>query len=137
MMGLRFELGLLSFFNPNTTTCRLLMEKTIEFLDLKSTDTLLDIYSGIGTIGLCAASGCKEVIGVELVPENVEMARANAALNGIENATFHEGKAENLVPKLLGDMSETTEVCAVVDPARAGLHPKVTQALRTRPQVKR
>lgn len=137
MLGLRFELGPLSFFNPNTTTCRLLMESTLEFLDLKKTVTLLDIYSGIGTIGLCGAGRCKEVIGVEIVPEAVEMAQANAALNGIGNATFHCGKAENLVPKILGDMSEDVEVYAVVDPSRAGLHPKVISALRSSAQVKR
>merc|ERR1712007_118681 len=45
--------------------------------------------------------------------------------------------AETLVPSILGDLDESVEVCAVVDPARAGLHPRVTNALRTRTQVKR
>ncbi|CAK0906178.1 unnamed protein product, partial [Prorocentrum cordatum] len=137
LCGLRIEVGPLSFFNPNTTTCKSLMEKAVEYLSLQKTDVLLDIFSGVGTIGLCAAAHCARVIGVEIVEEAVENARANAALNGIDNAEFHVGKAEDLVPKIVGDLDPELDVCAVVDPSRAGLHPRVVNALRSRRQVSR
>jgi len=137
LCGLRIEVGPLSFFNPNTTTCKFLMEKAVEYLCLRKTDVLLDIFSGVGTIGLCAAAHCARVIGVEIVPEAVENAKANAVLNGIENVEFHVGKAEDLVPKIVGDLDPELDVCAVVDPSRAGLHPRVVNALRSRRQVSR
>jgi len=137
MLGLRLEIGPLSFFNPNTTTCTSLMETTIKYLCPKRTNVILDIFSGVGTIGLCAARHCDRVIGVEIVEEAVEDARRNAESNGITNAEFHAGKAEDLIPKILGDMDETLEVAAVVDPSRAGLHPRLVDILRGRPQVVR
>jgi len=137
MLGLGLEIGPLSFFNPNTTTCVSLMETTIEYLCPNRTNVILDIFSGVGTIGLCAARHCDRVIGVEIVEEAVEDARRNAERNGITNAEFHAGKAEDLIPKILGDMDETLEVAAVVDPSRAGLHPRLVEILRGRPQVVR
>ncbi|CAK9038241.1 unnamed protein product [Durusdinium trenchii] len=137
MLGLKLEVGPLSFFNPNTTTCRFLMETALAFLNLKKTEILLDIFCGIGTIGLCAAHCCEKVIGVDVVEENIEDARRNAEQNAISNTEFLAGKAEELVPKILGDMDPSKEVVAVVDPSRAGLHPRLVEILRGRLQVSR
>ncbi|CAJ1380975.1 unnamed protein product [Effrenium voratum] len=137
MLGLKLEVGPLSFFNPNTTTCRFLMETALAYLNLKQTEVLLDIFCGIGTIGLCAARHCGKVIGVDIVEENIQDARRNAEQNGICNTEFLAGKAEDLVPKILGDMDSTSEVVAVVDPSRAGLHPRLVDILRGRMQVSR
>ncbi|CAK9038236.1 unnamed protein product [Durusdinium trenchii] len=109
MLGLKLEVGPLSFFNPNTTTCRFLMETALAFLNLKKTEILLDIFCGIGTIGLCAAHCCEKVIGVDVVEENIEDARRNAEQNAISNTEFLAGKAEELVPKILGDMDPSKE----------------------------
>eukprot|EP00439_Symbiodinium_sp_Y106_P046745 s2414_g5.t6 len=121
MLELKLEIGPLSFFNPNTTTCRFLMETAIRYLKLRKSDILLDIFCGIGTIGLCAAGYCAKVIGVDIVQENIEDARRNAQQNSIPNTEFIVGKAEEVVPKILGDMDTSLEVVAVVDPSRAGL----------------
>lgn len=137
LLGLRLEIGPLSFFNPNTATCRFLMEKTIEYLLPQRTQVVLDIFCGVGTIGLCAAGRCDRVIGVDIAEENIENAKENAALNKIENCTFITGKAEDMVAKVLGDLAPDAEVCAVVDPSRAGLHPRLVNILRERTQVVR
>lgn len=137
MLGLKLEVGPLSFFNPNTTTCRFLMETAIAFLNLKKNEILLDIFCGIGTIGLCAAHCCDKVIGVDIVEENIQDARRNAEQNSITNAEFLAGKAEDLIPRILGDMDPSKEVVAVVDPSRAGLHPRLVEILRGRVQVSR
>jgi len=137
MLELKLEIGPLSFFNPNTTTCRFLMETAIRYLKLRKSDILLDIFCGIGTIGLCAAGYCAKVIGVDIVQENIEDARRNAQQNSIPNTEFIVGKAEEVVPKILGDMDTSLEVVAVVDPSRAGLHPRLVDILRGRTQVLR
>ncbi|CAE7208899.1 unnamed protein product [Symbiodinium sp. KB8] len=109
MLELKLEIGPLSFFNPNTTTCRFLMETAIRYLKLRKSDILLDIFCGIGTIGLCAAGHCAKVIGVDIVEENIEDARRNAQQNSILNTEFIVGKAEEVVPKILGDMDTSLE----------------------------
>eukprot|EP00439_Symbiodinium_sp_Y106_P046697 s2414_g5.t5 len=128
MLELKLEIGPLSFFNPNTTTCRFLMETAIRYLKLRKSDILLDIFCGIGTIGLCAAGYCAKVIGVDIVQENIEDARRNAQQNSIPNTEFIVGKAEEVVPKILGDMDTSLEVVAVVDPSRAAM-PSAPQKL--------
>lgn len=84
---------------------------------------LLDLYSGIGSIGLYLADRFDAITGVEEVAAAVEDARANAALNGVP-ATFLLGKVEEQLQVLDG-----TAQAIVVDPPRAGLHPKVARAL--------
>jgi len=137
LLGLGFEIGPLSFFQANTATCGALYETALQWLRPAGA-VVLDVCCGVGTIGLCAAGRCRQVIGVELVPEAVESARRNAALNGIENASFHLGRAEDVLPEVLHELgSSASEVCAVVDPPRPGLHHAVTTALRSCAQLSR
>jgi len=141
LLGLRFEIGPLSFFQTNPVTCELLYERALSWLcpDIKA--LVLDVCCGVGTIGLCVARRCQKVVGIELVPEAAESARQNAALNGIKNADFHAGKAEDVLPAILDDelraLGDDCEVCAIVDPPRPGLHRDVLQALRDCKQLSR
>ena len=78
------------------------------------------------------------MVGIELNPSAVEDARANAARNGIPNAEFLAGKAEDLLGKVLADASAPSspaysDVVVIVDPPRAGLHPSVLRLLRSCP----
>jgi len=136
LLGLVFEIGPLSFFQTNSATCALLYEKAIEWLRPEGA-VVLDVCCGVGTIGLCAARRCKEVVGIELVPEAVESASENAELNRVENASFLVGKAEDVLPRVLGDLPDSADICAVVDPPRVGLHHRVTTVLRRCPQLSR
>jgi len=138
LLGLNFEIGPLSFFQANSTTCEALYETAIDWLKPNDASLVLDVCCGVGTIGLCAARRCPRVVGIELVSEAVESARQNAALNGIENATFHVGKAEDVLPELLKELDSTQgQVCAIVDPPRPGLHHQITTALRRCAQLAR
>ena len=95
--------------------------------------TLFDVCCGTGTIGLCLASRCHKVIGVDCVQEAVENANNNAKSNGVTNAEFHSGRAEFILGELLrNEVSDNKDrrVVAIVDPPRAGLHPKAVKALR-------
>ena len=70
----------------------------MEYADLKGRETVWDLYCGIGTISLFLAQKAGKVYGVEIVPQAVEDARRNAEINGIENAEFYVGKAEEVLP---------------------------------------
>mmetsp|Transcript_23426 Transcript_23426/g.54092 ORF Transcript_23426/g.54092 Transcript_23426/m.54092 type:complete len:601 (-) Transcript_23426:109-1911(-) len=131
LLELQFEIGPLSFFQANSSTCAALYRKAIDWLEPKVDSVVFDVCCGVGSIGLCAASQSKKVIGLELVAEAVESAKQNAARNGITNAEFHVGRAEETLPKLLSDLDETADVCAIVDPPRPGLHSTVLYALKS------
>lgn len=129
LLGLNFEIGPLSFFQANTVTCAALYEKALEWLQPAGA-VVLDICCGVGTIGLCTAARCLKVIGIELVPEAVQSAERNSIVNGITNAHFRVGKAEDVLPQVLSELGPDCEVCAVVDPPRPGIHRDVATALR-------
>lgn len=95
---------------------------------------LLDVCCGTGTIGLSLAHRVHSVVGVEMVEQAVQDAKTNAADNGITNCQFVCGKAEDVLPGMLGGegslLDAEAELVAVVDPPRAGLHPKVLKVRR-------
>ncbi len=116
--GLNFKIGSKSFFQVNPYNVSNLYNKAIELLNLEKEDILFDIYCGIGTIGLCASDKVREVIGVEVISEAIEYANENAKLNGITNAFFYTGKAEDVIYKLIENENHPTAV--ILDPPRAG-----------------
>jgi 23S rRNA (uracil1939-C5)-methyltransferase len=107
-----------SFFQVNTAGARLLYEKVREFAALDKKATVLDLYCGIGGIGLFLAEQAKKVIGIEVVEEAVADARKNARLNGFNNCRFEAGDAADLLEELADD-GEQVDV-AVLNPPRKG-----------------
>ncbi len=93
LLGLRFTLSSGSFYQVNPRQTRRLYETALDFAALDGTQTVLDAYCGIGTIGLSAAPRAGEVSGVELNPAAARDAAANARRNGAENARFYQGDA--------------------------------------------
>lgn len=133
LMGLDFELSARSFLQLNPEQTEVLYEQAVEALELDKDDTLIDAYAGIGTIGLSLAARVKEVRGMEIIPEAVADANANAKLNGIDNAHYEVGKAEELMPKWLDE--GLTFDALVVDPPRAGLDDAlIKQILKVKPR---
>ena len=133
--GLQFEISPLSFYQVNREQMVKLYGKAIEYADLKGGETVLDLYCGVGTIGLfCAAEMNSKnpenpgrVLGIESVKGAVVDANRNAVINGIVNARYVCGKAEEELPKLvkgedLKDVSLKISQADVVilDPPRAG-----------------
>ena len=86
--GTRFRIGPKSFFQTNSAQAKVLYDIAVDFAGLKPDDLVYDLYTGIGTIALYIARHCRRVVGVETVPEAIEDAKKNAALNGIDNADF-------------------------------------------------
>ena len=127
LCGLRFELSPASFFQVNPEQTEKLYRTAVDFAGLKPTDRLCDVYCGAGTITLTMARHCREAVGIEIVPAAVENAKRNAVLNGIGNAAFHAGKAEELLPRMVADGLRPDVI--VVDPPRKGLDPAVIRAM--------
>ena len=124
----RYEITPAAFFQTNTTQaeslCALVRQKGM----FSPSDFVLDLYCGIGTFAIYIASSVQRVIGIELVPEAVAAARRNAELNGIDNCTFVAGDMLKLLtPAYLDSIGKPDVV--IVDPPRAGMHPKVTARL--------
>lgn len=126
LCGLEFKIGPQSFLQVNSAQTEVLYNTLFKMLDMKDSDTLIDLYCGIGTITLPAAQRTHRVLGVEIVEEAVQNARFNARLNGIENVEFYAGDAAQLLPKLL---KQETIDAVIVDPPRKGLDENVVRTL--------
>ncbi|MGM9600520.1 MAG: 23S rRNA (uracil(1939)-C(5))-methyltransferase RlmD [Faecousia sp.] len=127
LCGLSFRLSPRSFYQVNHAQAQRLYEAAIEQAEIAKTDTVLDLYCGVGTITLAMAKAAGKVIGVEVVPQAVEDARQNALRNGIENAEFFCGDAGQAALALEAQGIRPDVV--VVDPPRKGLNADCIEAL--------
>ena len=115
----KYRISPQSFYQVNPVQTEKLYRTALEYAGLTGNETVWDLYCGIGTISLFLAQKAKKVYGVEIVPAAIDDARQNAALNGINNAEFFVGKAEEVLP----EQYEKNQVYAdviVVDPPRKG-----------------
>lgn len=118
LCGNAYEISPHSFFQVNPVQTENLYNKAIEYAEISDTDTVFDIYCGIGTISLAAAKSAKKVIGVEIVEEAIKNAKQNTVANSVSNAEFYAGSAEEIVPKLVKSGEKPDIV--ILDPPRKG-----------------
>lgn len=114
-----YRISPLSFYQVNPVQTQKLYGTALEYAGLTGEETVWDLYCGIGTISLFLAQKAKKVYGVEIIPQAIDDARANAKLNHFENVEFFVGKAE----EVLLEQYEKNQVYAdtiVVDPPRKG-----------------
>ena len=132
--GITFSISPLSFYQVNPIQTEKLYSQALAYAGLIGKETVWDLYCGIGTISLFLAGAAKQVYGVEIVPQAIEDARANALNNHIENAQFFVGKAEEVLP----DKYEKEGIFAdviVVDPPRKGCDEAcLTTMLKMKPE---
>ncbi|MFC4803085.1 23S rRNA (uracil(1939)-C(5))-methyltransferase RlmD [Neobacillus sp. GCM10023253] len=114
----KFAISALSFYQVNPVQTKVLYDKALEYADLNGEESVIDAYCGIGTISLFLAQKARKVFGVEVVPEAIEDASRNAALNGMTNAEFAVGEAEVVIPKWYKEGNKADVL--VVDPPRKG-----------------
>ena len=114
-----YQISPLSFYQVNPVQTEKLYGTALEYAGLTGNETVWDLYCGIGTISLFLAQNAKKVYGVEIVPQAIEDARRNAALNNITNAEFFTGKAEEVLPEQYEKNKVYADVI-VVDPPRKG-----------------
>lgn len=126
--NITYRISPLSFYQVNPVQTRRLYETALEYADLKGSETVWDLYCGIGTISLFLAGKAGQVYGVEIVPEAIEDARENARLNGITNAEFFVGRAEEVLPRKYAEEGIRADVI-IVDPPRKGCDPAALETM--------
>ena len=117
--GLSFAISPLSFYQVNPVQTERIYLPALEYAALTGTETVWDLYCGIGTISLFLAGQAKQVYGVEIVEQAIRDARENARRNGIDNVEFFVGKAEEVLPRQFEQEGIRADVI-VVDPPRKG-----------------
>lgn len=117
--GITFSISPLSFYQVNPIQVEKLYSLALSFAGLTGKETVWDLYCGIGTISLFLAQRAGQVYGVEIIPQAIEDAKRNAAVNHIENAEFFVGKAEEVLPEKYAREGIFADVI-VVDPPRKG-----------------
>lgn len=115
-----FKISPLSFYQINPIQTEALYNIAIEMADLKKTDTLFDLYCGIGTIGIFASPYVNRVYGIEIVKQAIEDAKENANINNIRNIEFFAGDVEKVFENVLKEHNVKPDVI-FVDPPRKGL----------------
>lgn len=115
-----FKISPLSFYQINPIQTEKLYQLALEKAELTGNEILLDLYCGIGTIGIFMSKQAKKVYGIEIVEEAIQDAKENCKLNGITNAEYYVGDTEKLLTNLIETKNIIPDV-VVVDPPRKGL----------------
>lgn len=127
LCGLRFNLSPAAFFQVNPEQTERLYQTAADFARLRPEDLVCDVYCGAGTITLMMARHCRRALGIEIVPQAIDNAVLNARRNGVDNAEFRLGAAEEVLPRLVAEGLRPD--VAVVDPPRKGLDKAVIDAM--------
>lgn len=115
----KFELSPRAFFQLNPVQTVTLYSEALKYLDLTPDQTLIDAYSGVGTLGILASDRVKQVVGIETIPEAVKDAQHNVQLNHVKNADYFQGNVEKVLPQLQRNGLPIDAL--IVDPPRTGL----------------
>ena len=123
-----FRISPLSFYQVNPKQTEKLYSLALAYAGLTGEETVWDLYCGIGTISLFLAKKAKQVYGVEIIPQAIQDAKENARINGITNAEFYVGKAEEVLPEKYEKEGIYADVI-VVDPPRKGCDEKCLETM--------
>lgn len=135
MEGLKFRVGPKSFYQTNSEQAYELYKVVRDFARLDGSQLVYDLYTGTGTIANFVSRQARQVVGVEYVPEAIEDAKVNSAVNGIENTLFYAGDMKDVLNDEFIARHGRPDVM-IVDPPRAGMHQDVVDTiLRAEPPV--
>ena len=128
MEGLRFKIGPKSFYQTNSEQAYELYKVARNFAELTGEELVYDLYTGTGTIANFVSRKARQVIGIEYVPEAIEDAKMNSALNGIDNTLFFAGDMKDiLTDKFIKEYGRPDVI--ITDPPRAGMHEDVVNVI--------
>jgi 23S rRNA (uracil1939-C5)-methyltransferase len=128
MEGLKFKINAKSFYQTNSAQAHELYKVTRALAGLTGNELVYDLYTGTGTIAQFVARQAKHVVGIESIPVAIQDAKANAALNGIENTTFFAGDMKEVFNQQFIEQHGAPDV-VITDPPRDGMHKDVVQQL--------
>jgi 23S rRNA (uracil1939-C5)-methyltransferase len=125
---IKFRIGPKSFYQTNSVQALHLYEIARDFADFKGDELVYDLYTGAGTIANFVAGQVKEVVGIEYVPQAIEDAKINSAINNITNTKFYAGDMKDvLAADFVAEHGKPDVI--ITDPPRAGMHPDVVKRL--------
>lgn len=128
MEELKFKIGPKSFYQTNSEQAYNLYKVVRDFADLKGDETVYDLYTGTGTIANFVAKLAKKVVGIEYVPEAIEDAKENSAINNITNTSFFSGDIKSILNNDFILKNGQPDII-ITDPPRAGMHNDVVETL--------
>lgn len=128
MEGLRFKIGAKSFYQTNSGQAYNLYKVARNFAGLTGEELVYDLYTGTGTIANFVSRQAKKVIGIEYVPEAIEDAKVNSAINGIDNTLFYAGDMKDILTQEFINQHGRPDVI-ITDPPRAGMHDDVINTI--------
>ena len=128
MEDLKFKIGPKSFYQTNSEQAYNLYANTRELAGLTGNETVYDLYTGTGTIANFVARNAQKVIGIEYVPEAIEDAKINSALNNIHNTVFYAGDMKDVLNEEFIRRHGHPDVI-ITDPPRAGMHKDVVDTI--------
>ncbi|MBQ5925487.1 MAG: 23S rRNA (uracil(1939)-C(5))-methyltransferase RlmD [Paludibacteraceae bacterium] len=128
MEGLRFKIGPKSFYQTNSEQAYELYKVARNFAELTGDELVYDLYTGTGTIANFVSRKARQVIGIEYVPEAIEDAKVNSALNGIDNTLFFAGDMKDILTDRFIEEYGRPDVI-ITDPPRAGMHEDVINVI--------
>ena len=128
MEGLRFKVGPKSFYQTNSEQAYNLYKVTRDFAGLTGDELVYDLYTGTGTIANFVSRKAKKVVGIEYVPEAIEDAKVNSAINGITNTLFYAGDMKDMLTQDFINEYGRPDVI-ITDPPRAGMHNDVIDVI--------
>lgn len=128
MEGLQFKVGPKSFYQTNTEQAYELYKVAREFAGLTGNELVYDLYTGTGTIANFVARQARQVIGIEYVPEAIEDAKVNSAINHIDNTLFFAGDMKDILNDAFVARYGRPDVI-ITDPPRAGMHEDVVNVI--------
>ncbi|MBI3998476.1 MAG: 23S rRNA (uracil(1939)-C(5))-methyltransferase RlmD [Armatimonadetes bacterium] len=127
LAGLRFRVGLDTFFQTNTAQAARMVEHVVECAQPLAGRSVVDLYCGVGAFTLALARAGARAVGVELMGAAVEAARANAGLNGLEDVAFAAGDVRIVLPALVAERGAPDVL--MLDPPRAGAGARVMRKI--------
>ena len=128
MEGLRFKVGPKSFYQTNSEQAYNLYKIARAYAGLTGNELVYDLYTGTGTIANFVSRQARKVVGIEYVPEAIEDAKVNSAINGIENTLFYAGDMKDILTRDFIEEHGRPDVI-ITDPPRAGMHNDVIDAI--------
>ena len=128
MEGLRFKVGPKSFYQTNSEQAYNLYKVARNFAGLTGKELVYDLYTGTGTIANFVSRQAQKVIGIEYVPEAIEDAKVNSAINGIDNTLFYAGDMKDMLTQDFINEHGRPDVI-ITDPPRAGMHNDVIDVI--------
>ncbi len=127
LLGFKFKITSKSFYQINHEQTEKLYSQVISLCGISQSDTILDAYCGVGTIGILASKNAKKVIGVEIVKDAILNALYNAKLNNVNNISFFAQDATEFMINLTKRKSKIDIV--IMDPPRSGSTKEFLNAL--------